>query len=59
MAKMRFGFGAMLSLCWAKTRRVHLGLGTKAQINQPFLGDVGAMLGLCRVYVDKYLWVLG
>ena len=26
-------------------RRVHLGLGTKAQMNTPFLGHVGAMLG--------------
>jgi hypothetical protein len=28
-------------------RRVHLGLGIKTQMNTPFLGHVGAMLGFC------------
>ena len=41
----------MLSLCWGQERRVHLGLGSKAQMHTPFLGHVRAMLGLCRAYV--------
>ena len=36
-------------------RRVHLGLGTKAQMNTPFLGHVGAMLDLRWVYVGMCL----
>ena len=37
----------MLGRSLGQEWRVHLGLGTKAQMHTPLFGHVGAMLGLC------------